>query len=308
MALDGVSFDLRAKESLGIIGESGSGKTTLARVLVRLVQADAGRMFFASESILSAGSASLREIRRRMQLIYQDPFSSLNPRLTVHSAIAEPARFHGLITRHDEQDFVDTLLDDVGLPKYFASYRPHQLSGGQRQRVAIARALSVRPDVLLADEPVSALDVSIQGQILNLLEKLRQERGLTTLIISHQLNVVSHVAHRVIVMYLGRVVEEGTTEEVFYNPQHPYTVALLAAHPSLSGDRRAPTPLKGEIPSPSAIPSGCRFRTRCPIAEPECALIDPPAVSVSVTHRSWCLFADASAQLGNRNDGIHPMI
>jgi oligopeptide/dipeptide ABC transporter ATP-binding protein len=290
VAVDDVSFSVGRSETVGIVGESGSGKTTVARSIVRLIEADAGRIRFDGDDVLSASREALRGIRRRLQMIYQDPYSSLNPRLSVGEAIAEPARVHDLVARASETALVEDLLRRVGLTANTAAKRPRELSGGQRQRVAIARALALQPAAIIADEPVSALDVSIQGQILNLLEDLRSELGLSTLIIAHQLSVIAHITQRVVVMYLGRVVEEGETEEVFANPSHPYTVALLNAHPSVDAQRDRRTPaLRGELPSPLAVPSGCRFRTRCPVAEPRCATVDPPPVSVSATHRSWCL-------------------
>lgn len=298
VALDGVSLSVGRDEVLGVVGESGSGKSTLARALVRLVQPDVGTVRFEGVDVLSANAQSLRTIRRRMQLIYQDPFSALNPRLSVGRAVGEAARVHGLVSRAGEAHFVADLLERVGLPERFASQLPHQLSGGQRQRVAIARALAVSPDLLLADEPTSALDVSIQAQVLNLFMDLRRERRLSAIFISHQLSVIARVADRVIVMYLGRIVEEGVSAEVFGEPRHPYTVALLRAHPSLQRAGQVGAALSGEIPSPSAIPTGCRFRTRCPLATEACSRVDPEPVTISDTHRAWCLYPDRVAASG----------
>jgi oligopeptide/dipeptide ABC transporter ATP-binding protein len=299
VAVDDVSLSVGRGETVGIVGESGSGKTTVARSIVRLIEPDAGQIRFDGADVLSASQQALRGIRRRLQMIYQDPYSSLNPRLSVGEAIAEPARVHHLVHRAREDALVADLLRRVGLTANTAGKRPRELSGGQRQRVAIARALALEPDAIIADEPVSALDVSIQGQILNLLEGLRSELGLSTLIIAHQLSVIAHITQRVIVMYLGRVVEEGPTDEVFANPSHPYTVALLNAHPSVDAPRGRRTPaLRGELPSPLAVPSGCRFRTRCPVAEARCATVDPPPVSVSTTHRSWCLLTVPNERSG----------
>jgi peptide/nickel transport system ATP-binding protein len=290
VALDGVSLGVDRREIIGLVGESGSGKTTLARCLVRLVEPDAGAVRFDGDDVVKASSAQLRVIRRRMQLIYQDPYSSLNPRLRVGDAIGEAARVHGFVRDASETSaLVSELLDAVGLSRSDARRHPREMSGGQRQRVAIARSLAVRPDLLIADEAVSALDVSVQAQILNLFGALSNDRHLAIIFISHQLAVIAQLAHRVAVMYLGRIVEIGDTADVFANPQHPYTALLLAAHPTAEslGPRSAPV-LQGEIPSPDAIPSGCRFRGRCDMAQDICAEVDPPAIDVGGGHLSWC--------------------
>ena len=290
VALDGVSLDVGAREVMGLVGESGSGKTTLARCLVRLIEPDAGEATFDGLDVFKATPDGLRAIRRRMQLVYQDPYSSLNPRLRIGEAIGEAARVHGLVHgQAEEAALVAELLDAVGLSRTDARRRPRELSGGQRQRVAIARALAVRPDFLIADEAVSALDVSVQAQILNLLGALSAERHLAMIFISHQLAVIAQIADRVAIMYLGRIVETGATGSVFAAPRHPYTQILLAAHPSVEepGRRRAPV-AQGEIPSPDDIPEGCRFRSRCPLAEAICAEVDPPPVDVGNGHLSWC--------------------
>jgi oligopeptide transport system ATP-binding protein len=289
-ALDGVSFGVGSREILGLVGESGSGKTTLARCLVRLVAPDSGQAWFDGQDVFAVTSAQLRVIRRRMQLIYQDPYSSLNPRIRIGEAIAEPARVHRLVDgRNDEANLIATLLDSVGLAQSDARRRPRELSGGQRQRVAIARALAVQPSLLIADEPVSALDASVQAQILNLFGTLSRERGLAMILISHQLAVIAQLAQRVAIMYLGRIVEIGPTAEVFADPKHPYTGLLLAAHPDVNAPRHTrPPALPGEIPSPDRIPTGCRFRSRCPLAEPICADVDPPPVDLGNGHLSWC--------------------
>ena len=290
VALDGVSLDLAPREIMGLVGESGSGKTTLARCLVRLVEPDEGEATFDGQDIFGATPTELRAIRRRMQLIYQDPYSSLNPQLRVGEAIAEPARVHGLVHgREAEAALVAELLEAVGLSRTEARRRPRELSGGQRQRVAIARALAVQPELLIADEAVSALDVSVQAQILNLFSTLSRDRELAMVFISHQLAVIAQLAQRVAIMYLGRIVEIGTTAEVFDSPKHPYTALLLAAHPTVDARRHGRSPaFQGEIPSPDAIPKGCRFRSRCPLAVAICAEVDPPPVDLGNGHLSWC--------------------
>jgi oligopeptide/dipeptide ABC transporter ATP-binding protein len=276
VAVDGVSLSVSRREKLGVVGESGSGKTTLARCLLRLVEPDAGSIRFEGEEISTADRQSLQRVRRRIQMVFQDPYSSLNPRVKVGAAIAEPARVHHVVPDDAIADHVSHLLELVGLAKGTAERYPRQLSGGQRQRVAIARALSLNPEFLVADEPVSALDVSIQAQILNLLEDLVGSLNLTMIFIAHQLSVVRHISDRVAIMYLGRIVETGPTDEIFEHPQHPYTAGLLAAAPVPHPSKRNRTPaMRGDIPSPLNIPTGCRFRTRCPYAEPRCGLEDP---------------------------------
>jgi len=283
-----VSLSLAANETLGIVGESGSGKSTLAKAIVRLVEPDAGSIRFRGQEVLSADREQLRRIRRLVQLVYQDPYSSLNPRLTIGEAIMEPALVHKLVDKGGREQRLAELLDQVGLARKLAGRRPRALSGGQRQRVAIARALATQPEVLIADEVTSALDVSIQAQILNLLTEMQRELGLTMIFISHNLPLVGHVADDVAVMYLGRIVEYGPTAQVFSRPAHPYTAALLAAQPARERRERKKEAVKGEIPSALSIPTGCRFRTRCPLAQPICEAIDPPRVDVSASHGSWC--------------------
>ena len=288
VALDDVSFSLAPNEVLGIVGESGSGKTTAARCLVRLETPDAGSIGFGRHDVRSARGAELRAIRREMQIIYQDPYSSLNPGRTIGQAISEPALVHGLVSKDGAAGLVRDLLHRVGLPESAAAMRPRALSGGQRQRVAIARALALQPRVIIADEAVSALDVSVQAQILNLFSELIAELGLGMVFISHQLSVIAHLSDRVAVMYLGRIVETGPTAEVFANPRHPYTQALLKAHPEVRVARSRVPALTGEIPSNYAIPEGCRFHTRCRFVEPICREIDPPGVAVSAGHIAHC--------------------
>jgi peptide/nickel transport system ATP-binding protein len=306
-AVDRVSLDLAPGETLGIVGESGSGKSTLARCLIRLHEADEGSIVFDGIDIRAAGREELRTVRRRVQMVFQDPYTSLNPRLTIGGAILEAGRVHGRATKENGERFVSELLSIVGLSARLAGRRPRELSGGQRQRVAIARALAVGPDVVIGDEAVSSLDVSIQAQMLNLFEELRRRLDLTMIFISHQLSVVSHVADRVTIMYLGRIVEQGPTAAVFQHPQHPYTKGLLDANPdpSLARKRRQPAIL-GELPSPLAIPSGCRFRTRCPFAEEICSAVDPALEPVGAAHLAACHvlpFARAAAEATPTKEG-----
>jgi peptide/nickel transport system ATP-binding protein len=289
-AVDDVSLSLERHRTLGVVGESGSGKSTLARCITRLTEPDEGSIRFDGVDLRLLSGKSLQGMRRRMQVVFQDPFSSLNPRLTAGSAIGEPLLVHGLATRDTVRARVGELLELVGLAPQVARRFPRELSGGQRQRVAIARSLAPEPELLIADEAVSALDVSIQAQILNLLVDLTERLGLTMIFISHQLSVIANVADDVAVMYLGRVVEQGPVERVFENPQHPYTAALLAANPEpVPERRRREAAIRGDIPSPLDIPSGCRFRTRCAFAEERCAEVDPPPVPVGPDHVARCL-------------------
>jgi oligopeptide/dipeptide ABC transporter ATP-binding protein len=289
IAVDDVSLIVARGETVGIVGESGSGKTTFARCLLRLVDPDSGSIDFDGSDVMSASRNDLQRIRRRMQMVFQDPYSSLNPRLRVGESISEPARVHGVIERSRSREHALSMLELVGLPGVVTERYPRQLSGGQRQRVAIARALSVQPDFLIADEPVSALDVSIQAQILNLLSDLVATLGLTMIFIAHQLSVVRHISDRVAIMYLGRIVEVAPATTIFAAPQHPYTVGLLEAAPQPDPSRRHRKPaLVGDIPSPLAIPSGCRFRTRCQYAEERCHLDDPTLREVAPSHFVAC--------------------
>jgi peptide/nickel transport system ATP-binding protein len=292
IALDEVSLSVRTHEIVGVVGESGSGKSTLAKCVVRLVEPDHGEVEFRSRDVLSLGGKDLAQARRAMQMIYQDPYSSLNPLMTVGAAIAEPAHFHGLVDRRGQDAHVRAALEVVGLPPALADRRPRELSGGQRQRVAIARAMAVEPQLLLADEAVSALDVSIQAQILNLFAGLRDEHGVAIIFIAHNLSVVARIADRVNVMYLGAVMESGPTADVFAAPGHPYTAALLSAQPGRHRRRHKTKPvLRGEIPSALDMPTGCRFHTRCPLAQDVCRNVPPAQVDLGNGRTARCHFA-----------------
>jgi oligopeptide transport system ATP-binding protein len=295
-AVDGVSFSLRAGETLGVVGESGCGKSTLAQVLLRLERPTSGTVLFEGSSVFGLRGAALRRWRRDMQIVLQDPYTSLNPRMTVGDIVGEPFEIHPEVApRGSRAGRVRELLDVVGLnPEHLNRY-PHQFSGGQRQRIGIARALALRPKVIVCDEPVSALDVSIQAQVMNLLAELQDEFGLAYLFIAHDLSVVRHLSDRVAVMYLGKIVEIGTEEEIYQHPTHPYTQALLSAvpvaDPTLRG-RRDVIRLTGDVPSPVSPPTGCRFRTRCWKAQDVCAT-EEPALAIRVgTHPSACHFAE----------------
>jgi oligopeptide/dipeptide ABC transporter ATP-binding protein len=283
-ALDNVDISVAPGETLGVVGESGSGKSTLARCIVRLYDPEEGSVSFEGADVLAAEGAELRTIRRSIQMVYQDPYSSLSPRIRVGDAVAEPALVHGLIEKGEGDAYAADLLERVGIGRQSVKRYPHEFSGGQRQRVAIARSLALKPRLLIADEAVSALDVSIQAQLLALLEEIRRDLGLTMIFISHQLSVISRLADRVAIMYLGRIVETGATADVFADPRHPYTRALLAAHPRLDGTRVREPAVRGETPSQYEIPAGCRFRPRCPLAEEICAEIDPPDFDVPSAH------------------------
>ncbi|MGE0240226.1 MAG: ABC transporter ATP-binding protein [Parvibaculaceae bacterium] len=285
-AVDGVSFAVHPGETLGLVGESGSGKSTIGRAILGLNTPVKGQISFEGKLIVSRA-----HLRRRMQMVFQDPYSSLNPRLTIGSAIAEVLSFHEIVAKADVPREVGRLLALVGLPGAMAERRPRELSGGQRQRAGLARALAVRPVFLVLDEPVAALDVSIQAQILNLLSDLRQELGLTMLFIAHELGVVRHMSDRIAVMYLGQIMEIGPAEAIFENARHPYTQALLRAVPKLELVKRQRKPVtQGDIPSPLNIPTGCRFRTRCAMAQEICTT-EPPQVAVGQGHMSRCHFA-----------------
>ena len=294
-AVDGVSFAIEPGETLALVGESGCGKSTTARLALRLIAPTSGQILFEGQDITALEGAALRALRRRMQMVFQDPFASLNPRMTVGQTLDEPLRLHGVGDRTARRDRVQALLGLVGLPAAHASRYPHEFSGGQRQRIGIARALAVEPALIVCDEPVSALDVSIQAQVVNLLQDLQARTGVSYLFIAHDLAVVKHVAHRVAVMYLGRIVETGPKEAVFRRPRHPYTRALLAAIPRPDPHRTRPAPVaSGDVPSPLAIPPGCRFHTRCPFAIDRCQQEDPVLLpdAAQPSHTAACHRAD----------------
>jgi oligopeptide/dipeptide ABC transporter ATP-binding protein len=289
-AVDDVSLTIRRGETFAIVGESGCGKSTLARLLLRLIDPDAGTVVFDGTDVTAAAPEALRRLRRDMQIVFQDPFSSLNPRMSVGDLVAEPIITHGLAKGAEVAVEVRRMLDLVGLLPDHAQRYPHEFSGGQRQRIGIARALASRPRLIVGDEPVSALDVSIRAQIINLLEDLKDELGLTLLLVSHDLGVVRHTADRVAVMYLGEIVETAGVEQLFARPAHPYTRALMQAIPAQSPSARRDTPLlEGDPPSPAAPPTGCRFHTRCPHAEPRCHEAKPPLDSISAGHDVACI-------------------
>ncbi|WP_274426895.1 ABC transporter ATP-binding protein [Chelativorans sp. YIM 93263] len=295
-AVDGVSIDIPRRSVLGLVGESGSGKSTLGRAIMGLSRPTAGTMTFDGIDMARASSSELKSLRRRMQMVFQDPFSSLNPRMSIAETLSVPLRFHNPgLSRSRRKDRAAEMLERVGLPGQYISRFPHEFSGGQRQRIGIARALIVQPDFIMADEVVSALDVSVQAQVLNLFGRLQRDLELTMLFITHDLAVVGHISDFVAVMYLGRVVEFASTRELFSNPRHPYTEALLSAAPSpKSANRRKRIVLKGDIPSPLNPPSGCQFRTRCPYAVEDCSHEVPKLRELSPEHKAACIRDDLS--------------
>ncbi|MDE2997789.1 MAG: dipeptide ABC transporter ATP-binding protein [Gemmatimonadota bacterium] len=289
-AVDGVSFTMRRGETLGLVGESGCGKTTAGRSILRLIEATAGRVLFDGTDVFGLNRSELRTVRRRMQIIFQDPYSSLNPRMTVGGMLAEALKIHKLTDGSDTRERVTELLETVGLRPEYARRYPHEFSGGQRQRIGISRALAVNPDFIVADEPVSALDVSIQAQIINLLQDLQGRFGLTYLFVAHDLSVVKHISNRIAVMYLGRIVEIAESGALCSNPQHPYTRALLSAVPEPDPRiRKQRTVLTGDVPSPANVPPGCPFHPRCPEREDACTKIVPELLEIDGNHSVACI-------------------
>jgi len=294
-AVDGVSFEVRRGETLGLVGESGCGKSTTGRTILQLYKPTAGRVNFDGVDLVGLKGESLRKMRRKIQMIFQDPYASLNPRMTVEQLVGEPLMVHNVATGEEIKQRVAHLLDLVKLNPAFAGRYPHEFSGGQRQRIGVARALALQPSFVICDEPISALDVSIQAQVVNLLEELQEQFNLTYLFIAHDLSMVKHISDRVAVMYLGVIVELASRDELYAKPLHPYTQALLSAVPipdPVADAKRQRTILKGDVPSPVNPPSGCRFRTRCPIAQDVCSQSRPEFREIRPGHFVACFFAE----------------
>ena len=294
-AVDGVSFDVKRGETLGLVGESGCGKSTTGRTILQLYKPTGGNVTFDGVDLVKLKGENMRQMRRKMQMIFQDPYASLNPRMTVAQLVGEPLMVHSVATGAEITERVQHLLDLVGLNPAFASRYPHEFSGGQRQRIGVARALALQPSFIICDEPISALDVSIQAQVVNLLEELQEQFNLTYLFIAHDLSMVKHISDRVAVMYLGVIVELASRDELYAKPLHPYTQALLSAVPipdPIADAKRKRVILQGDVPSPANPPSGCRFRTRCPIAEAVCAETRPEFREIKPGHFVACFFAE----------------
>ena len=293
-AVDGVSLEIQAGETFGLVGESGCGKSTLGYCVLRLIEPTSGEIFFQGQNILTLDAGKMRRLRREIQMVFQDPASSLDPRMTIGQIVEEPFVIHKLHPKEERLRKVRELLDAVGMDPNAAGKYPHQFSGGQRQRIGIARALALNPKLIVADEPVSALDVSIQAQIVNLMQDLQTRYSLTYLFISHGLPVVEHISDRIGVMYLGRIVETGLSDEVCRHPLHPYTQILLSSVPSPDpGMKREKKILSGDVPSPVHPPPGCRFHTRCPYVMDRCKVEEPKEIRVSATHQVWCHLVEA---------------
>jgi peptide/nickel transport system ATP-binding protein len=296
-AVDGVSFDVKRGETLGLVGESGCGKSTLGRTLLRLIDPTAGSIRFEGQELTGLSQRELRPLRRRMQLIFQDPYASLNPRMTVRDIVGEPFAIHGLAKGREREEKVLALLDLMGLSREAMERYPHEFSGGQRQRIGIARSIAMRPDLVIADEPISALDVSIQAQIVNLLVDLQRELNLTYVFIAHDLKIVEYISTRVAVMYLGKIVELADAADLYRRPRHPYTQALLSAVPVPDPDhKKTRIILQGDVPSPLAPPPGCAFHPRCPHAFERCRRETPPLYDLGNGHTASCFLAEPEAQ------------